>query len=107
MNGAPASTRALDEGQSECLGQRLVIDRPLRVPERRPVDDETRGRLRELGLPDIIIDRWSQSQADLHLQFDGGQFDQRLVARELAEIEERRRIHEMMRLMTVKERPSL
>ena len=39
------------------------------------VDDETRGRLRELGLPDIIIDRWSQSQADLHLQFDGGPFD--------------------------------
>jgi len=71
------------------------------------VDDETRRELRELGLPDIIIDRWSQSQADLHLRFDSSPFDQRLVAQELAEIEEKRRIDEMVRLMTVKDEPPL
>ncbi len=97
---------SFDEGQSEGPGQRPVFNLPLRVPEWRPVDDESRRKLRKLGLPDIIIDRWSQSQADLHFQFGGGPFDQRLVAQELAEIEERRRIDEMVRQMTVERRPS-
>jgi hypothetical protein len=110
MHPINAATRALDEGQSEGLDQRLVIDRPLRVPERRPVDDETRRRLRELGLPDIIIDRWSQSQADLHLRWDGRPFDRRLVAQELAQIEEelerKRRVDEMMRQLAEKDHPA-
>jgi hypothetical protein len=104
-----AGTRALDEGRSEGLGQRLVIDLPLlKGADQCPVDDETRRQLRELGLPDIIIDRWTQSQADLHLQFSNGSpFDQHLVAQELAEIEEKRRIEEMVRLLLVKDEPPL